>query len=92
MPRRKAKPVNLMFACSSFALYDEANRATEKNQIDFASRFAKYRVEYLWIDAGWFEGGWPNGVGNWFVDRRRFPKGLRPVSDALKKNGMGLIL
>jgi len=57
MPRKDGEPVTLPFACSSSPLYDEANRATEVNQIDFASRFQQYGVEYLWIDAGWFEGG-----------------------------------
>jgi alpha-galactosidase len=92
MPRKDGKPATLPFACSSSPLYDEANRATEDNQIDFASRFQQYGVEYLWIDAGWFEGGWPNGVGNWSPRKDGFPRGLRPVSDALKKLGMGLLL
>ncbi len=92
MPKRDGKPVTLPFACSASALYDEANKATEQNQVDFASRFQRYGVEYLWIDAGWFEGGWPNGVGNWFVRKDGFPRGLRAVSDALKKMGMGLIV
>jgi len=92
MPKKDGKPVTLPFACSSSALYDESNRATEQNQIDFASRFTQYGVECLWIDAGWFEGRWPNGVGNWFIRKDGFPNGLRPVTDALKKMGMGLIL
>jgi len=92
MPKKDGKPVTLPFACSSSALYDESNRATEQNQIDFASRFTQYEVEYLWIDAGWFEGHWPNGVGNWFIRKDGFPNGLRPVTDALKRMRMGLIL
>jgi len=93
-PRKDGKPVTLPFSCSSSAIYNEATKATEQNQIDFASRFAEFGVEYLWIDAGWYEfrEGWWDGVGNWFVDRKRFPNGLRPVSDALRKMGMGLIL
>jgi alpha-galactosidase len=92
MPKKDGRPVTLPFACSSSPLYDEANRATEVNQIDFASRLQRYGVEYLWIDAGWFEGGWPNGVGNWALRKDGFPGGLRPVSDALRKFGMGLLL
>ncbi len=92
MPKKDGQPVTLPFSCCSANLYDEANRATEQNQIDFASRFAQYGVEYLWVDAGWFEGGWPNGVGNWFVRKDGFPDGLKPIADALKKMKMGLIL
>jgi len=91
MPKKEGKPVTLPFACS-WARHDEANQATEQNQIDFASRFLQYGAEYLWIDAGWFEGRWPKGVGTWFIRKDGFPNGLRPVSDALKKMGMGLIL
>lgn len=92
MPKKEGRPVTLPFACSSSPLYDEANRATEVNQIDFASRLQQYGLEYLWIDAGWFEGGWPNGVGNWSPRKDGFPGGLRPVSDALRKLGMELLL
>lgn len=103
MPKKEGKPVTLPFACISGLLYleglppNEATNATEQNQIDFASRFVQFGVEYHWIDAGWyeFEGvrkNWHDGIGNWFVDRKRFPNGLKPVSDALRKMGMGLIL
>lgn len=93
MPKRNGEPVTLPFACSASALYDESNDATEQNQIDFAKQFIPFGVEYLWIDAGWFEGRWPNGVGNWFIRKDGFPNGIRPVSEAIKQMGMkGLIL
>lgn len=93
VPKRKGKPVLLPLAGTSSGPPDEANKATEGGQIELASHFAKLGVEYLWIDAGWFEGRWPNGVGNWFVRKDGFPHGLRPVSDAIKDMGMkGLIL
>ena len=93
-PKKDGKPVTLPFSCCSAPLYNEATEATERNQIDFASHFVEFGVEFLWIDAGWYEfrkSIW-DGLGNWFVDRKRFPNGLKPVSDALKKMGMGLIL
>jgi alpha-galactosidase len=93
-PKKAGKPAILPFSCNSSHMHDEAEKATEQNQIDFASHFAKFGVEYLWIDAGWYDhkDGWWDGVGNWFVDSKRFPNGLRPVSDALKKMGMELLL
>ncbi|MBI1926999.1 alpha-galactosidase, partial [Candidatus Poribacteria bacterium] len=72
----------------------EFNKATEHNQIALAERCREFGLEpeYWWIDAGWFEGRWPNGVGNWFVRKDGFPNGLRPVSDAVKQMGMGFLL
>jgi alpha-galactosidase len=92
-PKRNGKPVMLPLSCSSCGPPDEANQATVQNQIEFASEFVRYGVEYFWLDAGWFEGRWPNGVGNWFPRKDGFPDGLRPLSDALKRMGFdGLIL
>ena len=92
-PLHRGKPVLLPFTCSSCGPPDEANTATEQNQLEFASHFVSYGVEYLWLDAGWYEGGWPNGVGNWFPRRDGFPRGLRPLSDGVRRMGMkGLLL
>jgi len=89
-PQKDGKPVTIPFACSGEPL----NEQTEQNQIAAASRYAELGidVEYFWLDAGWFEGGWPNGVGNWFIRKDAFPHGLRVVADAVKKMGMGFIL
>jgi alpha-galactosidase len=74
--------------------FEEFNKATEHNQIALAERYRQFGldVEHFWIDAGWYEGGWPWGVGNWFPRADGFPHGLRPVSDALHKLDMGLLL
>ncbi|MCS7224792.1 MAG: alpha-galactosidase [Armatimonadetes bacterium] len=93
VPKVNNQPVLLPLAGSSSGPPDEANTATQDNQVELARHFAQYGVEYLWIDAGWFEGRWPNGVGNWFIRKDGFPAGLRPVSDAVKAFGMkGLVL
>lgn len=46
-------------------------------------------VEAYWLDAGWFNGGFPNGVGNWqlnltpTVDAAEFPGStLAPLGEA----------
>jgi len=92
-PIHDGKPVNVPLACMDRRHGgEEANKATEQDQIEFGKCYAQYGVEYLWIDAGWFEGGWPSGVGNWFVRKNGFPNGLRPVSDAVKKVGMGFVI
>ena len=90
---RGGKPATVPLACMDRRHGgEESNKATEQSQIEFGTRYAKCGVEYLWIDAGWFEGLWPSGVGNWFVRQDGFPNGLRPVSDAVKKVGMGLVI
>jgi alpha-galactosidase len=51
--------------------------------------------EVYWLDAGWYTGAsdfehgktWANTVGNWTVDKTRFPDGLKPVSDEVHKVG-----
>jgi len=92
--QKDGKPVTTPIFCSGSKIYDIANKATEQNQIALAEHHLQMGTnpEYLWIDAGWFEGGWPNGVGNWFVKKDAFPNGLRGVSDAVKKMGMGLLV
>ncbi|MBO4894618.1 MAG: alpha-galactosidase [Clostridia bacterium] len=51
-------------------------------------------TDFLWMDAGWYkkDNGWYAGVGTWKPDPKRFPDGLKPVSDAAKARGMGLLL
>jgi alpha-galactosidase len=51
--------------------------------------------EVYWLDAGWYTGAsdfehgktWANTVGNWTVDKERFPHGLKPISDEAHKVG-----
>ncbi len=94
IPKINNEPVTLPFSCSSSGPPEEANKASVENQLEFVKPFIQhYGVEFLWIDAGWFEGGWPNGVGNWFPRKDGFPQGFRPLTEAIKKMGMkGLIL
>ena len=75
-------------------MFEESNKSTEHNQLALAERYRQFGLdtEYWWIDAGWFEGYWPNGVGSWFIRKEAYPNGLRPVTDELRKMGMGLIL
>jgi alpha-galactosidase len=54
-----------------------------KNNLDF---------NCWWIDAGWFEGGWPDGVGNWFPHKDRFPNGLKLLSEKVHDAGMKFLL
>ncbi len=46
-------------------------------------------IDYWWMDAGWYvnKGSWTD-TGTWEVDQKRFPGGLRPISDHAKKKGV----
>ena len=45
--------------------------------------------EYFCIDCGWYaDGDWWDSVGEWKESRRRFPNGVREVTDYIRKKGM----
>jgi alpha-galactosidase len=58
-----------------------------KKQIDAAAGLG---LEYFCIDSGWFDGGFPSGVGNWTIDRKKFPHGLAPLGKHANEKGMKL--
>lgn len=61
------------------------------------NRYKHFKLvpEVFWLDAGWYikanevknNKNWANTVGNWEVDKIRFPEGLKPISDAVHKAG-----
>jgi alpha-galactosidase len=70
-----------------FTFDNNINEEMLKRQIDAAAGLG---LEYFCIDAGWFEGGFPSGVGNWTLDRGKFPNGLTPIGKYAAKKGMKL--
>ncbi len=95
MPKPGGKlPPPQMAGCSSRA-YNEMIDANEQNQIMFIDRYLeeKLKIDYWWMDAGWYiqNQGWPQ-VGTWEVDPKRFPKGLRPISDHAHANGVKIVV
>ncbi|MBK8882922.1 MAG: alpha-galactosidase [Bacteroidales bacterium] len=74
---------------------NEYNCLTADYAIALVKRYQQFRVmpEVFWLDAGWYTGcGWDKGdwwqnVGNWTVEKDRFPDGLRPVADAVHAVG-----
>jgi len=63
---------------------------TEEKLCKFASDSAGLGTDVLVLDDGWF--GYRDrdnsSLGDWYVDKRKFPKGLKPVIDACHENGM----
>ena len=56
--------------------------------------------DIFWLDAGWHTGAsdyqhgqnWASTTGNWTVDAKRFPQGMKPVSDAAHAVGAKFML
>lgn len=64
------------------------NECNEPNQISLIKAYAPLGIEALITDAGWFEGGWPSGAGNWNPRKDAYPNGMAPVAKAAKEHGM----
>ena len=92
-PGGKVPPPQLL-ACSS-RMFTEMTKATEANQKMCIDRYLEegIRLDYWWMDAGWYpcDGHWPK-TGTWEVDRKRFPDGLRAVSDHAAANGIKTVV
>jgi alpha-galactosidase len=76
-------PKPIFTPCSSHQ-YAEMTQADEASQKTFIDRYIEegLKPDYWWMDAGWYkcDGSWPK-TGTWEVDDKRFPRGLRAVSD-----------
>ena len=77
---------------NTWFMYNEGNAVTEQNQLDAIRSEAPLGIEGYWLDAGWFEGGWPTGVGSWVPRQDAFPHGLKPLSDAAHARGMKFVV
>ena len=100
LPRIDGEPLKPMLCTSYNGGGEEFTKADEKNQIEYIRKNVETGLPYeaWWIDAGWYDCKFPNGedhwylTGNWYADKDRFPNGLKPVSDELKKHNMKLLL
>jgi len=69
-------------------------QAGEQYEMAVLPKVAELGAEVYWVDACWFgeEGEWWQNVGSWEVNRRRFPNGLKPISDAAHAAGLKFLL
>jgi len=95
LPRTDGKPPQPMLVACSSHQFNEMLGANEENQKLFIDRFLeeKLPLKYWWMDAGWYvnNGEWIN-VGTWEVDRKRFPSGLRAITDHGRAKGVKSIV
>jgi len=71
-------------------------KSTEETHLMWFNRYLaeKIKLDYWWIDAGWYQCdpvGWPK-VGTWEVDKKRFPHGLKAVTDYVHSKGVKSLL
>jgi len=96
MPRPGGKlPAPMLLAYSGGA-YQEMYKATEETQLMWFNRYLEeeIKLDYWWMDAGWYQcdpEGWPK-VGTWEVDKKRFPRGLKAVTDYVHSKGTKTLL
>ncbi|MBN2293333.1 MAG: alpha-galactosidase [Pirellulales bacterium] len=93
-PHINGKPAELIIAGSSFFAHSTGNTYSEANQLEFIDLYRKKGLDIncWWIDAGWFTGGWPDGVGNWFPRKNAFPNDFKKVSAEAHRQGMKFLL
>jgi len=92
IPRDNGKPAVIPCTLNTWFGFNEGNDTTQANQTALMSPLADAGVEGYWLDAGWFEGGWPNGAGSWVPKKDAFPNGLRPLGDRAHELGLKFIL
>lgn len=96
-PRPNGEAIKPFMANYSGCIFHEMMDATEENQKQYVDLFHDHGIEfdYLWMDAGWYD---TNGIRNWGIlgtwkpDRRRFPNGIRAISDYARARGIRTML
>ena len=93
-PKLNGRPLRLPVAAQCFDRYSwtKPQWSTEAGQLGAVQATHDLGCDTHWFDAAWFEGGFPNGVGNWFCKPNSFPNGLKPVSDACHRLGLKFLL
>jgi alpha-galactosidase len=95
IPRLHGKlPPALMPGGSSNQM-NEMQNANEENQKQFIDGYLDHgvRITFWWMDAGWypFREGWWN-TGTWEPDKKRFPNGLRAITDHAHQRGVNALV
>ena len=91
-PGGKPMPPGLMMCTSDFYPGMKSSAAEEMKYVDSYVN-AGVKLDYWWIDAGWYPCGndWGN-VGTWEPDPQRYPRGLKQVADHVHAKGMKLVV
>jgi len=92
LPRPGGQPLQPRVAANSSAHFHEMVHADAASQIAFIDRYREENIplDYWWMDAGWYEhrGRWQEPTTSWRLDHKRFPRGLREVTDHARRHGL----
>ncbi len=93
LPRRNGQ---LVFSpiCASVN-WTAPDGSYEAPHLEVIEPLAKRGVEVLWSDMDpqqWYPKGFPEGTGTWDVDPAKYPRGLKPIGDAVRAAGMEYLL
>jgi alpha-galactosidase len=96
MPRPGGKLPPPMLLAYLGGAYEEMYRSTEEIHLTWFNRYLEEKIPltYWWMDAGWYQCdpvGWPK-VGTWEIDKKRFPHGLKAITDYVHSKGMKTLL
>jgi alpha-galactosidase len=92
-PKLDGKPIPLAISVQTFnRTGGRGYWASEPGQLVATGINRDLGCDSLWLDAGWFEGDFSAGVGNWFPKTKDFPRGLRPVGDACGRLGLKFLV
>lgn len=95
MPHPNGKLPSPQMAGNTSREFVEMTEATDKDEMQFIDLYQSLGLhpDYFWMDAGWYpnNGSWVN-TGTWEVDTKRFPHGLRAVSDHAHAKGIKIIV
>lgn len=94
VPKLEGRPTRLPLASQCFDRYSWSvpEWSAEAGQIDAVQTTHELGCDSHWLDASWFIGGFPYGVGNWTHKPAEFPNGLKRVSDECHRLGLKFIL
>ena len=93
-PKDHGKPLAPKLGAASVQFY--GFNCNQAGDIEFIDRFLKKQIglDYWWMDAGWYkdkrQGWWK--VGTWEVDDKRFPGGIKAISDRCHAHGIELLV
>lgn len=102
-PKQCTKPI----LCSGFNYRDpqpfgEYSAITAEWAVAMIHRYRQFDLnpDIFWMDAGWHKGAsdyehgqsWATTTGNWSIDSKRFPDGMKAVSEAAHEGGAKFLL
>jgi len=94
VPQHEGRPVRLPIVSQTFDRYWQTRPewATEAGQLRAVEFAARVGCDTHWLDAAWFPGQFPHGVGNWYAKPVEFPNGLGPVGKACRERGLDFVV